>query len=78
MWPARVDLQLALPVGLHRVAEARHSNAEDWGGDRKPYMEALEAASVREDIGPFAEFLGRLVRNGLSGAPDRLADIARI
>lgn len=37
--------------------------------ERKPYMEALETASVGEDIGPFADFLGGLVKKGLAGAP---------
>ena len=37
--------------------------------DRKAYMDALEMASVGEDIEPFAEFLARLVRKGLAGAP---------
>jgi fido (protein-threonine AMPylation protein) len=36
---------------------------------RKAYMEALEAASVGEDIEPFSDFLGGLVRNGMAGAP---------
>jgi len=38
-------------------------------GDRKSYMDALEKASVGEDIGPFADFLAELVRNGMAGAP---------
>lgn len=33
-------------------------------GDREIYMEALEKASVGEDIVPFANFLGRLVKKG--------------
>ena len=37
--------------------------------ERKPYTEALETASVGEDIGPFAHFLGGLVKKGLAGAP---------
>jgi Fic family protein len=37
--------------------------------DRKTYMEALEKASVGEDIRPFAHFLAGLVREGLAGAP---------
>ncbi len=32
-------------------------------------MAALEDGSVREDIKPFAKFLGRLVRGGLEGKP---------
>ncbi len=36
---------------------------------RSDYMEALEDASVRQDIEPFAKFLGRLVRGGLEGKP---------
>jgi Fic/DOC family protein len=38
-------------------------------GDRKPYMEALEKASVGEDIVPFADFLAGLVKKGLAGEP---------
>jgi fido (protein-threonine AMPylation protein) len=37
--------------------------------DRTTYIEALEQASVGEDIGPFADFLASLVRKGLAGAP---------
>ena len=38
-------------------------------GERTPYMHALEKASVGEDIGPFADFLAGLVKNGLAGDP---------
>ena len=38
-------------------------------GDRKIYMEALEKASVGEDIIPFTDFLAGLVKNGLAGEP---------
>jgi len=38
-------------------------------GDRKIYMEALEKASVGEDIAPFADFLAGLVKKGLAGGP---------
>jgi fido (protein-threonine AMPylation protein) len=38
-------------------------------GERTAYMQALEKASVGEDIGPFAEFLAGLVTNGLTGEP---------
>jgi len=37
--------------------------------DRQTYMEALEKASVGEDIAPFSDFLARLVKRGLAGAP---------
>ena len=37
--------------------------------DRKAYMAALEKASVGEDIGPFADFLARLVERRLAGEP---------
>lgn len=37
--------------------------------DRKPYMAALEKASVGENIGPFADFLARLVERRLAGGP---------
>jgi fido (protein-threonine AMPylation protein) len=36
---------------------------------RKVYMEALENASVGEDIGPFTEFLAGLVEKRLAGEP---------
>lgn len=36
--------------------------------DRNTYMAALEKASVGEDIGPFADFLARLVEKRLAGA----------
>ena len=35
--------------------------------ERRAYMEALEQASVAEDIGPCADFLGGLVRKGMEG-----------
>ncbi len=34
---------------------------------RNAYMAALEDASVLQDIGPFADFLARLVEAGLKG-----------
>ena len=34
---------------------------------RDDYMAALEAASVKQDIGPFARFVGGLVDAGLHG-----------
>ena len=34
---------------------------------RDDYMAALEDASVRQDIGPFTDFLAELVRDGLKG-----------
>jgi Fic family protein len=37
--------------------------------ERSAYVECLERASVREDIGPFADFLADLVRKRLSGDP---------
>jgi fido (protein-threonine AMPylation protein) len=37
--------------------------------ERKTYMEALEKASVGEDIGPFADFLASLVEKRLAGEP---------
>lgn len=37
--------------------------------ERDAYMQALERASVNQDIIPFAEFIGRLVREGLKGTP---------
>jgi hypothetical protein len=38
-------------------------------GERNAYVNALEKASVGENIGPFADFLGGLVRKGLAGEP---------
>jgi len=38
-------------------------------GDRNAYMNALERASVGEDIVPFTDFLAGLVRKGLAGDP---------
>jgi hypothetical protein len=37
--------------------------------DRNTYVNALEKASVGENIAPFADFLARLVREGLAGEP---------
>jgi len=37
--------------------------------ERKSYMASLEKASVGEDIGPFADFLARLVEKRLAGEP---------
>jgi hypothetical protein len=37
--------------------------------ERKTYMEALEKASVGENIGPFADFLAGLVKKRLAGEP---------
>ena len=37
--------------------------------ERNTYLEALEIASIHEDIVPFTEFLDRLVRKGLAGQP---------
>jgi len=38
-------------------------------GERDAYVEALEQASVGEDIGPFADFLAELVRKEMAGEP---------
>jgi len=38
-------------------------------GARDGYVEALEQASVEEDIRPFADFLARLVTSSLAGEP---------
>ncbi len=37
--------------------------------ERKTYLAALEKASVEENIGPFAAFLAKLVRDRLTGSP---------
>lgn len=37
--------------------------------ERDAYMQALEKASVNQDIEPFAQFLGHLVNEGLKGTP---------
>ncbi|MCK9403709.1 MAG: hypothetical protein M0Q26_09960 [Chitinophagaceae bacterium] len=36
---------------------------------RAAYMGALEKASVKQNIKPFAKFLGHLVNEGLKGTP---------
>jgi Fic family protein len=36
---------------------------------RDDYMAALESASVGQNIQPFAQFIGRLVQDGLEGKP---------
>jgi len=38
-------------------------------GDRNAYVNALEKASVGEDIVPFTELFTELVRKGLAGEP---------
>jgi Fic family protein len=37
--------------------------------ERERYMSALESASVRQDIAPFAKFMAELVQSSLSGDP---------
>ena len=37
--------------------------------DRNAYVNTLEKASVGEDIAPFANFLGRVVKKRLAGEP---------
>jgi hypothetical protein len=37
--------------------------------ERIEYMNALEQASVNQNIEPFAKFLGYLVNEGLKGTP---------
>ena len=37
--------------------------------DRQAYMEALEKASVGEDIGPFTDLMAGLVAKRLAGEP---------
>jgi hypothetical protein len=37
--------------------------------DRKIYMEALDQASVHQNIAPFTDFLVGLVSKGINGAP---------
>ena len=45
---------------------------------RDEYMVALEAASVRQEIGPFADFLGGLVDGrGPGGGPEAERDDGR-
>ena len=41
--------------------------------DRNAYVNALEKASVGEDIAPFADFLAGLVKKRLAGEPLRFA-----
>jgi len=45
-------------------------------GERIAYRNALEKASVGEDITPFAHFLASLVKKGLAGEPLPEAPIA--
>ena len=42
-------------------------------GQRAEYMQALESASVDEDIVPFTHFLGRIVKGQMDGE-----DIAKL
>jgi hypothetical protein len=44
---------------------------------RDEYMAALESASVKQDIGPFAAFIGGLVRDGLQGKPAPAVPVPR-
>lgn len=44
---------------------------------REDYMRALESASVRQDIRPFAAFLGGLVEDGLHGRPAPAVPVTR-
>jgi Fic family protein len=44
---------------------------------RDQYMKALESASVAQDIAPFAEFIGELVRTTSSGARRKTTAVAR-
>ena len=46
---------------------ARHNNLKLERRDA--YMAALEEASVRQNIVPFANFLGQLVAEALDGKP---------
>jgi Fic family protein len=44
---------------------------------RDEYMAALESASVKQDIGPFAALIGGLVRDGLQGKPAPAVPVPR-
>lgn len=44
-------------------------------GDRARYMNALETASTKEDIAPFADFITQLSSQGLAG--ERLPEIPK-
>ena len=64
--------------GNGRVGRFLMNTMMAWGGypwtvipvtERNAYMNALEKASVGEDIVPFADFLARLVRKRLAGEP---------
>jgi len=44
---------------------------------RDDYMRALESASVKQNIEPFASFLGGLVRERLEGRPTAAVPSAR-
>jgi hypothetical protein len=45
---------------------------------RDEYMAALESASVKQDIGPFADFIGGLVRDSLQGKPPPPVPLPRV
>jgi hypothetical protein len=53
---------------LRGVARQRRVVAELQVG-RDDIFPAIEAASTRQDIAPFAAFLGGLVQDGLEGRP---------
>lgn len=44
---------------------------------RDEYMDALEQASVNQNIAPFTDFLARLVKDGLKGKAAPKFPIAR-
>jgi len=60
-------------VGRFRMSTMMASGVYPWTvipvTDRNAYVNALEKASVGEDIVPFADFLARLVRKRLAGEP---------
>lgn len=60
-------------VGRFLVNTMMASGGYPWTvipvSDRKAYVEALERASVGEDVGPFADFLAGLVNKRLAGEP---------
>jgi Fic family protein len=60
-------------VGRFLMNTTMASGGYPWSvipvGDRNAYVNALEKASVGEDIAPFADLLAGLVRRRLAGEP---------
>ncbi len=55
-------------IGLQKY-ENNVNQKQDKNENQDKYMEALEKASVEQDISAFVDFLIKLVKNGLEGKP---------